>query len=515
MSDADFDIIVVGSGCAGAVAAYVAASAGKSVLVVERGNYAGAKNMTGGRIYSHSLKEVFPDFESEAPLERKITHERIAMLNSDSEMTIDFTSPVLAEEGKDSYSVLRGPFDQWLAEKAEGAGAEYICGIAVEELLKDESGKVVGIRAGEDEITSQVVIVAEGTNTLLSERCLGNARPAPCQMAVGIKEVFELPAGVIEDRFLLPEGEGAAMLFVGDCTHGKVGGGFLYTNRDSISLGLVATISTAAGGGNDTPVYQMLEDFKGHPAVAPIIRGAKTVEHSGHMVPEGGYDMVTRGTRPTGRFWPARQPALCMNMGYQVRGMDFAVASGHMAAEAAVEAIDAGDASAAGLSGYARRMEDSFVIKDLKTFRKWPHVMEEWDAMFNDYPTMAAEVFNAMFSVDGRPQEAPAPPHHAHYQEARAFQDRQRGEEGGERAVSQIAPITVNVDELIAVNKYEVDEESAHIELVEDPDIEEFKKLVRVCPRPSTRSTRTARRASTTPAAWSAAPAASLARAPS
>lgn len=404
MSDADFDIIVVGSGCAGAVAAYVAASAGKSVLVVERGNYAGAKNMTGGRIYSHSLKEVFPDFESEAPLERKITHERIAMLNSDSEMTIDFTSPVLAEEGKDSYSVLRGPFDQWLAEKAEGAGAEYICGIAVEELLKDESGKVVGIRAGEDEITSQVVIVAEGVNTLLSERCLGNARPAPCQMAVGIKEVFELPAGVIEDRFLLPEGEGAAMLFVGDCTHGKVGGGFLYTNRDSISLGLVATISTAAGGGNDTPVYQMLEDFKNHPAVAPIIRGAKMVEHSGHMVPEGGYDMVPQYVFD-GALLAGEAAGLCMNMGYQVRGMDFAVASGRMAAEAAVEAIDAGDVSAAGLSGYKRRMEDSFVIKDLATFRKWPHVMEEWDAMFNDYPTMAAEVFNAMFSVDGRPQE--------------------------------------------------------------------------------------------------------------
>ena len=42
---ADFDIIVVGSGCAGAVAAYTAASAGKSVLVVERGVFAGAKNM--------------------------------------------------------------------------------------------------------------------------------------------------------------------------------------------------------------------------------------------------------------------------------------------------------------------------------------------------------------------------------------------------------------------------------------------------------------------------------------
>lgn len=253
MAEADFDIIVVGSGCAGGVAAYVAASAGKSVLVVERGNFAGAKNMTGGRIYSHSLKKVFPDFESEAPVERKITHERIAMLDSKSEMTIDFTSSELAEEGKDSYSVLRGPFDQWLAEKAEDAGAEYICGIAVEELLKDGSGRVTGIRAGEDEITSQVVILCEGCNTILSERCLGNPRPKPSQMAVGIKEVFELSANVIEDRFLVPEGEGAAMLFVGDCTHGNVGGGFLYTNKTSISLGFVATISKAESVDNQVP----------------------------------------------------------------------------------------------------------------------------------------------------------------------------------------------------------------------------------------------------------------------
>ena len=146
---ADFDAIVVGSGCAGAVAAYELAKAGKSTLVVERGNFAGAKNMTGGRIYSHSLKKVFPDFESEAPLERKITHERIALMDPASQTAIDFTSPELAEEGKDSYSVLRAPFDQWLASKAEDAGAEYICGIAVEELLKDEGGRVVGVRAGE------------------------------------------------------------------------------------------------------------------------------------------------------------------------------------------------------------------------------------------------------------------------------------------------------------------------------------------------------------------------------
>ena len=402
MSEADFDVIVVGAGCAGSVAAYVAASAGKSVLMVERGNYAGAKNMTGGRIYSHSLKEVFPDFEQEAPVERKVTHERIALLDSESMMTIDFTSPELAREGADSYTVLRGPFDQWLAEKAEEAGAEAIYGIPVEELIKDESGRVIGVRAGEDEITGQVVILCEGTNSMLAERCLGNPRPKPNQMAVGIKETFELPSSVIEDRFLTPEGEGAAMLFVGDCTKGHVGGGFLYANKESISLGLVATISTTAA--QDTPVYQMMEDFKNHPAIAPIIKGAKMVEHSGHMGPEGGYNMIPRYIFD-GCLLAGETAGFCMNLGYQVRGMDFAVASGRMAAEAAVAAIDAGDTSAAGLASYKSAMEGSFVIQDLRTFSKWPHVMEGWSSMFTDYPVMVKEVFNAMFSVDGAPQQ--------------------------------------------------------------------------------------------------------------
>ena len=402
MSDADFDIIVVGSGCAGAVAAYVAAEAGKSVLVVERGNYAGAKNMTGGRIYSHALKQVFPNFEEEAPLERKITHERIAMLSPDSEMTIDFTSAELAEEGKDSYSVLRGPFDQWLAEKAEAAGAEYICGIAVEELIRDGAGKVRGVRAGEDEITAEVVIVAEGANALLSERSLGNSRPKPHEMAVGVKEVFGLPADRIEDRFLVPEGEGAAMLFVGDCTHGTVGGGFLYTNKDSISLGLVATIEELST--SNTTIYQAMDDFKRHPAVAPIIRDATMTEHSGHMVSEGGYDMIPPLVHD-GCLVVGDAAMLCMNLGYQVRGMDLAVASGQFAAEAACAAIDEGNVSASALIPYRTMLENSFVVKDLKTFRAWPQTMEKWDRMFTEYPTMVADVFNALFVVDGMPQQ--------------------------------------------------------------------------------------------------------------
>lgn len=159
---ADFEAIVVGAGCAGSVAAYELARSGKSVLLIERGNYAGAKNMTGGRIYSHSLAKVFPDFEQEAPLERKITHEKISLLAPDACFTVDFSSEAMLAPNSDSYSVLRAPFDQWLASKAEEAGAEAIYGIAVESLVKDETGKVIGVKAGEDEITADVVLLCDG-----------------------------------------------------------------------------------------------------------------------------------------------------------------------------------------------------------------------------------------------------------------------------------------------------------------------------------------------------------------
>ena len=397
---ADFDAVVVGAGCAGSVAAYVLAREGKSVLMIERGSDAGAKNMTGGRLYAHALRAVFPGFESEAPLERKIVRERVSLITEDESTTVEFASPRLGEDEAASYSVLRGPFDRWLASKAEDAGAECIYGIAVEDLVWN-GGRIVGVRAGEDEITADVTILADGVNSLLSEKAKLAKRPAPHQLAVSAKEVVELPEQTVTDRFQANPGEGAAWLFAGAATHGHVGGGFLYTNRSSVSIGVVATLSDLCT--SSTPVYQMLEDFKNHPAVAPIIRGAKLVEHSGHMVPEGGYDMVPQYVFD-GCLVAGETAGLCMNMGYQVRGMDFAVASGQMAGQAAVRALDAGDTSAAGLASYKQAMEGSFVIKDLATFRKWPHVMEGWSSMFTDYPVMVKEIFNAMFVVDGEPQ---------------------------------------------------------------------------------------------------------------
>jgi electron transfer flavoprotein-quinone oxidoreductase len=396
---ADFDVIVVGAGCAGSIAAYELATAGKSVPVIERGTHAWAKNVTGGRIYTHVLGSIFPDFATEAPLERKITHEKISLMSPDAATTLDFTSPQLARPGADSYSVLRARFDQWLADQAENAGAEMITGIAVEDLLL-ENGKVLGVSAGGDEITAELVILADGVNSLLRTKAGLADTPRPDQVAVGVRETVALDPGVIEDRFLCEPGEGAAWLFAGDATHGTVGGGFLYTNTDTVSIGLVATLSDMVK--QDTPIYQMMEDFKDHASITPILRGAELVEYSGHLIPEGGYDALPKlygdGVLVTGDA-----AMLCINIGYQVRGMDFAMASGQIAARAAVKALDRGDTGPEALSSYETGLKNSFVLQDLEAFRKFPHFMEKTTRIFQEYPEMAEQIMLSMFVVDGNP----------------------------------------------------------------------------------------------------------------
>ena len=397
----DFDAIVVGGGLAGSVAAYTLASAEKSVLVVERGNYCGAKNMTGGRIYTHSLAKIFPDYQ-DAPLQRKVTHERISLMSPDSNFTIDYSARELEQAGKESYTVLRGPFDQWLAEKAEDAGAEYICGIAVEDLMI-ENGKVCGVIAGEDEITADVVILADGVNSLLTSKAgLSKKAPAIHQVAVGAKETIELPADVIESRFLCNPGEGASWLFAGDCSNGIIGGAFVYANEESVSVGIVATMSEVLK--QDIPVYQMLENFKNRPEIKPLIAGGKLVEYSGHVVPEGGIHMIPE-IIGDGVLVAGDAAMLCMNLGYTVRGMDLAVESGSIAAKAAIKALDAGDTSKAGLGVYKSMLDNSFIMRDMNMYAEAPEFLENCPSMFRGYPEMIRDIMTPLFMVDGEPRQ--------------------------------------------------------------------------------------------------------------
>jgi electron transfer flavoprotein-quinone oxidoreductase len=394
----DFDAIIVGGGLAGLTTAYLLAKEGAEVLLIERGNFAGAKNMTGGRIYSHSLEKIIPDFAGEAPVERRITREKISLLTEDSGVTVDYASPGLAVQGQDSYSVLRADFDQWLAGKAEEAGAQMVTGIKVDDILL-ENGQVRGIIAGGDEMAADVTVLADGVNSLLAQKMGFREELPPNQVAVGVKEIIELPAAVIEDRFQCHGGEGTAWLFAGQPSGGKVGGGFLYTNKTSVSLGVVCTLSDLITGAATLP--QLLENFKNHPSVAPLVTGGKMIEYSAHLVPEGGLTMLPQlfgaGVLVTGDA-----AGFCLNLGYMVRGMDLAIGSGECAARAIMAAKREGDFSAESLSRYKTALDESFIMAEMNLYKKFPHFMENTPRIFAGYPEMASDLMAQLFIVSGQ-----------------------------------------------------------------------------------------------------------------
>lgn len=395
---ADYDAIVVGAGLAGSTAAYCMAKAGLSVLVVERGDSAGSKNVTGGRLYGHSLEKIIPGFADEAPVERKVLRERVSMMTPESCFTMDFASEKFADPSSASYTVLRAEFDAWLAGKAEEAGCDVVCPASADDLLRDDSGKVIGILAGEDELTADVVLLAEGVNGILAQKA-GLKKPIdPHHAAVGVKEIIELSEGVINDRFGLNSGEGLAHMFAGSLSNGLVGGGFLYTNKETLSVGMVMTIASMAKSGIRLP--DMMQSFRESAPVKPFLEGGKLVEYSAHMVPEGGYGMLC-DLHADNVLVLGDTAGFCLNMGYTVRGMDYAIASGEQAAVTVIEAKKKGDYSAAVLSGYKNRLESCFVMKDMKTHKRAPAFIEHTPKLFTEYPELLEGIFVDMFRVKG------------------------------------------------------------------------------------------------------------------
>lgn len=397
MSEDKFDVIIVGGGVAGLAASIVLAENDLEVLLVERGDYCGAKNVTGGRLYGHSLEKIIPNFADEAPIERKVVKEKISMMSEKSSLDIGYSSKELGKDkDSSSYVVLHSKFDQYLAEKAEEAGVAIITGVLVEKLLL-EDGKVVGIDATGEEMYADAVIIADGVNSLLSQQIGIKKELEPNQVAVGAKEVIELSEEIINERFNLESGEGMSWLSCGDPTVGGFGGGFIYTNKDSVSIGVVATLSDI--GYSNTKLTDLLERFKEHDSVAPFIKDGKTIEYSAHLVPEEGIHMVPE-IYGDGFLVVGDAAGFCINLGYTVRGMDFAIESGRLAALAILRAKEKEDFSKESLAVYQDLVNDSFIMKDLKTFKGFPTILSRRE-IFSDLPEIINDVAGRAFTVNG------------------------------------------------------------------------------------------------------------------
>ncbi len=397
-NDYDFDVIVVGSGVAGAVCAYLLARGGREVLLVERGTEPGSKNLSGGVFYCRVMQEIFPHFLEEAPVERRITRNCLSFLNATSFVNIDYWDARLAEP-VNAVTVLRAKFDPWLAEQCEQAGVTVMPGIKVEGLVRD-GDQYVGIRAGEDELRARVVVAADGVNSFIS-RDEGIRDKEPMEnLAIGVKSVIRIGEERIRDRFNLRDDEGAAYAVVGDCTEGVAGGGFMYTNGDSISIGIVARLDDLAAKGKSSS--QLHDHFLAHPAIAPFLEGGELLEYGCHLVAEGGQRMQHDLVRP-GLVVIGDAAGFTLNTGFTVRGMDLAAGSAQAAATAIEAAIDAEDLSQETLERYVKEYKESFVGKDMETFAKAPDFLEN-EEMYGALGELAADVLHGVYNLDLSPR---------------------------------------------------------------------------------------------------------------
>ncbi|MGB9703831.1 MAG: FAD-dependent oxidoreductase [Pyrobaculum sp.] len=387
-----FDVAVVGAGPAGLAAAYKLASSGFKVVVLERGREPGAKELYGGRIYAYWLDKYLPEFRKDAPVDRWVRKERVSFLTEDKALTVELA---ITQKEKTSFVAPLVSFVSWLSKLAQGAGAKIVTEVTVEALVKDEKGKITGVQSGSDVLQAEYVIDAEGVNRLLLERAGIVKKLEPELVAVGVKEVLKFEnKKVLEERLGLDEDEGIAWALAGYPTEYLPGGGFIYTYKDSLALGVVVYLKNWEK--LKTPAYDLIEKFRLHPYIASLVKGATLQEYGGHMTPVAGINMSPPRYYYDGLLIVGDAAGFLLHTGVLIRGVDFAIASGVLAAEAIKEARSP---SAEDLAIYEKKLRESFVLQQLEKFRSADRLLSD-ESLFRDLALLSTEAAYKYFNID-------------------------------------------------------------------------------------------------------------------
>ncbi len=394
-----FYVLVVGAGPAGLAAGVAAARKGVKVLVIEKARKPGAKNVMGGVLYTRSVQKVFPNFPEKEVVERPILEESLWYLSREGALKFGVRSPELAAEPANAYTVLRARFDAWAAQQARKAGVLLLPGTRVDDFLW-EGERIVGVRTDkpDGEIGAKVVVIAEGVNPILVQKAGLGPDLTPETASLAVKEVLALPPEEIERRFQLPPGQGATIELFGEATAGMLGYAFIYTNRDSLSVGVGCFLSEFVR--TKIRPYELLEEFKRHPAVRPLLEGAKVLEYSAHMIPEGG---LAHMPRLYGEGVLVAGDAAGLVNAIRREGSNYAFTSGYFAGEVAAEAVQAGDTSARQLARYEEKLRNSFIWKDLKQIRNLFPTIRRHPELLKEYPEWLLEALDEWLRVDGTP----------------------------------------------------------------------------------------------------------------
>ncbi len=230
-----YEALIVGAGPAGAAAAITTAKGAMNTVIIERGDFAGSKNMFGGIVFTKPTAQIVPEFWKTAPIERRVIEYQYWLLSSESHVQINHRNQKFVKDFN-SFTALRARFDKWFAQQAEAVGALLLTRTTVTGVLRDSNGKINGVSTDRGDILADVVIACDGVNSLVSKGAGLHEEWNPEDIAVAVKETYALPKERIEERFNVRGDEGIAVQFYGG--RNEEYAGFLYTNKDTISFGV-------------------------------------------------------------------------------------------------------------------------------------------------------------------------------------------------------------------------------------------------------------------------------------
>jgi electron transfer flavoprotein-quinone oxidoreductase len=391
----DFEVVVVGAGPAGSIAALQLARAGIATCLLERGPFPGSKNVYGGVIYPRVLDDLLPGWRDDAPIQRVVTRRSTMLLTETQSVSVDVRVQAWGAPPYNGITAYRGEFDQWLADEAVAAGATLVTSTTATGLQVD-AGRVVGVSTDrpDGDVSCSLVVACDGVNSFLAREAGLYPSFSRHHMTLGVKEVLALERSELEARFNLTGREGCDIEMLG-ATGEITGGGFLYTNLDTLAVGCVLKLDDLAASRRRPE--EVVAAMKAHPSIAPLVAGTELVEYAAHLIPEGGYDaMPTLGK--AGILVAGDAASMTLAAGVWLEGVNFAMAAGAAAAAAAVLARR----EPGGLPGahrhYSRLVGGSFVLKDHKRLRRAPGVV------FSDFvqrvqPGLVCDVAESFFTV--------------------------------------------------------------------------------------------------------------------
>jgi len=275
-----YDVVIIGGGSAGIAALKQLSNLDKQAILIEAGKQVGTKNISGGILYSkkpkhgraYNVEDVYPEFLQEAPVERRITQYMLHATSQNKVFTMDLTQ-AHEYQANFAYSVLLNKLNGWFAklaeETAERQGGGIVSGVHVRS-LHWQNEKVVVQTDELESFEAKAVIAADGVNSEIAEMTGARSKFTSEQLYQGVKVIVKLPEEIIEKRFGIGPNEGAAHLFAGDVTVNHIGGGFLYTNRDTLSLGAVYHFDSLM----ETPSepYNLVDSLIRNPLVTEFIK---------------------------------------------------------------------------------------------------------------------------------------------------------------------------------------------------------------------------------------------------